>query len=62
MTPPHEWCKVDRLVGRLTRFGGGFGHRIGLPLPLHRVRIEGVGIAGSEDRSGRYQDVVEAAS
>ncbi len=46
---------------RLTRLGG-FGHRVRLALPLHRVRVEGVGVAGSEDRSGGYQDAVEAAS
>jgi hypothetical protein len=31
-------------------------------LPLHRVCIEGVGVAWSEDRSGRHEDAVEAAS
>ena len=61
MTPPHEWCKVDRLVGRFPRLGRGLGHCVGLPLPLHRVRIEGVGVTGSEGRSGGHQDVVEAA-
>ena len=61
MTPPHEWCKVDQPVGRLVSSGGGFGRPIGLPLPLHRVRIECAGVAWSEGRSGGDQDVVEAA-
>src|ERR1700730_1283868 len=55
-------AKSIRLVGRFPRLGGGFGHRVRLPLPLHRVRIEGVGVTGSEGRSGWYQDAVEAAS
>src|ERR1700730_10967287 len=50
------------LVGRFPRLGGGFGHRVRLALPLHRGRIEGVGVAWSEDRSRGHEDVVEAAS
>jgi hypothetical protein len=49
------------LVGRFVSSGGGFWLPIRLPLPLHRVRIEGVGVAGSEGRAGGDQDVVEAA-
>src|SRR5277367_3226671 len=54
-------AKSTSLVGRWASSGGGFGHSVRLPLPLHRVRIEGVGIAGSEGRSSRNQDVVNAA-
>src|SRR5271155_2783639 len=49
------------LVSRLLSSGGGFGHPVRLPLPLHRVRIECVGIAGSKGCSSGYQDAVEAA-
>src|ERR1700674_222441 len=54
-------AKSISLVGRFVSSGGGFGLPIRLPLPLHRVRIEGVGVARSEGRSGGNQDVVEAA-
>jgi len=60
VTLPISGAKSIGLVGRLTRLGG-FWHRVGLALPLDRVRIEGVGVTGSEGRSGGYQDVVEAA-
>ena len=49
------------LIGRFVSSGGGFGHRVRLPLPLHRVRIECVGVAGNEARAGGNQDVIEAA-
>jgi len=62
VTPSHEWCKVDSLVGWLVSSGGGFGHPVRLPLPLHRVRIECVGIARSKRRSRRDQYVVETAA
>jgi hypothetical protein len=52
---------ISALVGWFVTSGGGSGHPIRLPLPLHRVRIEGVGVAGSEGRSCGNQDVVETA-
>ncbi len=58
---PMSGAKSNGLVGRWVSSGGGFGHSVRLPLPLHRVRIEGVGIAGSEGCSSRDQDAVNAA-
>src|SRR5271154_2771374 len=55
-------AKSISLVGWFVTSGGGFGHPIRLPLPLHRVRVERVGIAGSERRSGGNQDVVNGTA
>src|SRR5271170_5137775 len=54
-------ARSTSLVGWWVGSGGSFGHSIRLPLPLHRVRIKSVGIAGSEGPSRRYQNAIEAA-
>ena len=55
-------AKSISLVGRFVSSRVGLGHRVRLPLTLHRVPVEGVGVAGSEDRSRRYQNAVKAAA
>ncbi len=55
-------AKSISLVGWFVSSWSGFGHRVWFALPLHRVRIEGVGIAGNEACSGGNQDAVEATA